>query len=130
MAKHLIQIVIAGAQVAGRAFARALKQEYAASQQAAKNAGGGRQGARKAQADTVSGMSLQEAKQVLNVSDINDTEGMTKNYDHLFEVNDKNKGGSLYLQSKVVRAKERIEMEHLNILKTEQEKASRKQNPP
>ena len=51
--------MIAGAQVAGRAFARALKQEYAASQQAAKNAGGGRQGARKAQADTVSGMSLQ-----------------------------------------------------------------------
>jgi len=122
MAKYLVQIVVAGAQVAGRAFARALKQEYAASQQAAKNAGGGRQGARKAQADTVSGMSLQEAKQVLNVSDITDQEEMTKNYDHLFGVNDKSKGGSLYLQSKVVRAKERIDMELLNLQKTEKEK--------
>ncbi|BFZ24131.1 hypothetical protein BsWGS_27170 [Bradybaena similaris] len=125
MAKYLAQIIIAGTQVVGRAFARALKQEYAASQQAAKNAGGGRHGARMAAADTVSGMTLQEAKQVLNVADISDLEAVQKNYTHLFEVNDKSKGGSLYLQSKVVRAKERIEMELLNQQKTQEEKFRR-----
>ena len=44
---------------------------------------------------------MQEAKQVLNVSDINNEEALMKNYNHLFEVNDKSKGGSIYLQSKV-----------------------------
>lgn len=34
-----------------------------------------------------------------------------KKYNHLFNVNDLKSGGSFYLQSKVVRAKERIEME-------------------
>ncbi|XP_059152386.1 mitochondrial import inner membrane translocase subunit TIM16-like isoform X1 [Physella acuta] len=123
LAKYLAQIILAGTQVVGRAFARAVKQEYAASQQAAKNAGGGRHGARKAAADTVSGMTLQEAKQVLNVADINDTEALLKNYQHLFDVNDKSKGGSLYLQSKVFRAKERIDMEIQNLKTTQSEKA-------
>uniref|UniRef100_A0A0B7AJE5 Presequence translocated-associated motor subunit PAM16 n=1 Tax=Arion vulgaris TaxID=1028688 RepID=A0A0B7AJE5_9EUPU len=121
MAKYLVQIVIAGTQVVGRAFARALKQEYAASQQAAQNAGGGRHGARKAAADTVSGMTLQEAKQVLNIADINDVDKLQQSYDHLFEANDKSKGGSLYIQSKIVRAKERIEMELSNQQTTQAE---------
>jgi import inner membrane translocase subunit TIM16 len=38
-------------------------------------------------------------------------EKLFKNYEHLFNVNDKTKGGSFYLQSKVVRAKERIDQE-------------------
>ena len=58
-AKYLVQIIVAGSQVVGRAFVRALKQEYAASQQAAKQAGGGKQGARRAAADTSTGMTLQ-----------------------------------------------------------------------
>ena len=45
---------------------------------------------------------LQEAKQILNVNNPNDLEAIEKNYKHLFEVNDKAKGGSLYLQSKVI----------------------------
>ncbi|CAL1529114.1 unnamed protein product [Lymnaea stagnalis] len=129
-AKYLAQIIIAGTQVVGRAFARAVKQEYAASQQAAKNAGGGRHGTRKAAADTVSGMTLQEAKQILNISDVSDKESIIKNYNHLFEVNDKSKGGSLYLQSKVLRAKERLEMEMLNQQKTQAEKSKRSSDEP
>jgi len=46
-------------------------------------------------------MYLQEAKEILNLKDIGDREQLLKNYQHLFEVNDKSKGGSLYLQSKV-----------------------------
>ena len=58
-AKYIVQIIVAGSQVVGRAFVRALKQEYNASQHAAKEAGAGRQGARKAAADTYTGMTLQ-----------------------------------------------------------------------
>jgi hypothetical protein len=36
MAKYIAQIIILGGQVIGRAFARALRQEIAASQEAAK----------------------------------------------------------------------------------------------
>lgn len=56
------------------------------------------------------GMTVDEAKQILNIDDL-DPEQMQKNYEHLFNVNDKSKGGSFYLQSKVVRAKERLDQE-------------------
>ncbi len=57
------------------------------------------------------GLSLDEAKQILNVDDIRDAERLQKSYEHLFSVNEKNRGGSFYIQSKVVRAKERIDQE-------------------
>ena len=59
-AKYLAQIIVMGTQVVGKAFARAVRQEFAASQQAAQNASKSRHGTRKAAAaDTVSGMTLQ-----------------------------------------------------------------------
>merc|ERR1712026_592051 len=60
------------------------------------------------------GMTIEEAKQILNLTDedlMGKTDTLQKNYDHLFNVNDKKQGGSFYLQSKVVRAKERIDQE-------------------
>ena len=39
------------------------------------------------------------------------SEKLQKTYDHLYSVNDRSKGGSFYLQSKVFRAKERIDQE-------------------
>ena len=56
-------------------------------------------------------MTLEEAQQILNVSKLESIDEITKNYEHLFAVNDKLKSGSFYLQSKVVRAKERIDDE-------------------
>ncbi|XP_022325599.1 mitochondrial import inner membrane translocase subunit Tim16-like [Crassostrea virginica] len=109
--KPLIELIIGGVQIVARAFTRAVQEEFKASQQAAQRAGGGRQGARRVANDSITGMTLQEAKQILNVNNPNDLETIEKNYKHLFEVNDKAKGGSLYLQSKVYRAKERIDME-------------------
>ena len=44
---------------------------------------------------------LQEAKQILNVDIGAEIEKIEKNFQHLFEINDKKKGGSFYLQSKV-----------------------------
>uniref|UniRef100_A0A023GMH6 Putative mitochondrial import inner membrane translocase subunit tim16 n=1 Tax=Amblyomma triste TaxID=251400 RepID=A0A023GMH6_AMBTT len=111
MAKYLAQIVVVGAQVVARAFARALQQEYAASQAAARQASAGRgDSTQRAAASAKLGMSVQEAMQILNIDKL-DRELTEKNYKHLFEVNDKSKGGSFYLQSKVYRAKERLDEE-------------------
>ncbi|KAL7860993.1 hypothetical protein AOLI_G00173420 [Acnodon oligacanthus] len=108
MAKYLAQIVVVGVQVVGRAFARALRQEFAASQAAAEARGGA--GKQSAAASSFTGMTVQEAQQILNVSTLKPEE-IQINYEHLFKVNDKAAGGSFYLQSKVVRAKERLDEE-------------------
>lgn len=67
----------------------------------------------------MTGISLDEAQQILNVTELSEEE-VKKKYEHLFNVNDKSKGGSFYLQSKVFRAKERID----------QELAATKKKPP
>lgn len=109
MAKYIAQIIIAGTQVIGRAFARALKQEYEASQQAAQRLGNAKTRNERI-ANNKIGLSLEEAKQILNVSKLTKDE-VDKKYESLFKANEKSNGGSFYLQSKIVRAKERIELE-------------------
>ncbi|XP_068434797.1 mitochondrial import inner membrane translocase subunit tim16 [Clinocottus analis] len=108
MAKYLAQIIVMGAQVVGRAFARALQQEIAASKAAAQARNSA--GQHSAAASSITGMSLQEAQQILNITKLTPEE-IEQNYEHLFKVNDKSVGGSFYLQSKVVRAKERLDEE-------------------
>ena len=44
------------------------------------------------------GLTLDEAKQILNVEDVKDHEALNKSYEHLFSVNEKAKGGSFYIQ--------------------------------
>jgi len=51
MAKYLVQIIITGGQVIGKAFAKALRQEVAASNAAASRAGGGKAGAASAESN-------------------------------------------------------------------------------
>lgn len=114
MAKYLIQIIIVGSQVIGKAFVRALRQEIAASQEAAKRAGSGEKGARHIVANVKSGMTLDEAFRILNVERLEDSEAIEQNFKYLMEANSKAKGGSFYLQSKIVRAKERIDDEIKN----------------
>ena len=65
VAKYLAQIIVIGVQVVGRAFARALRQEFAASQAAADARGRARH--QSAAASNLSGLSLQETQQILNV---------------------------------------------------------------
>ncbi|CAG2107459.1 unnamed protein product [Medioppia subpectinata] len=102
-AKYLAQMVLLGAQVVGRAFTRALRQEFAASQTAA-NQRRANNGSNDRGINAKLGMSLQEAQQILNVDNKKltelDAETVLKSYNHLFDVNDKSKGGSFYLQSK------------------------------
>ncbi|CAL8266569.1 mitochondrial import inner membrane translocase subunit tim16 [Gadus morhua] len=123
MARYLAQIVVMGAQVVGRAFARALRQEYAASQAAAQARG--RSGQQSAATTSITGMTVQEAQQILNISTLTPEE-IQKNYDELFKANDKSVGGSFYLQSKVVRAKERLE-EELSLQEEDQQKKRQRQ---
>ncbi|EDW97384.1 mitochondrial import inner membrane translocase subunit Tim16 [Drosophila yakuba] len=111
MAKYIAQIIVLGAQAVGRAFTKALRQEIAASQEAARRAGGGKQGDKSAESNLRTGMTLEEAKQILNIDDPKNVDAIIKNYEHLFQVNERSKGGSFYIQSKVFRAKERLDRE-------------------
>lgn len=117
MAKYLAQIIVLGVQVVGKAFARALRQEIAASQEAAKRAGGGRQGAKRVATNARTGLTIEEALKILNAERPDQQETIEKNYKYLMEANDRAKGGSFYIQSKVVRAKERIDEELENTQK-------------
>lgn len=58
-AKYLAQIVITGAQIVGRAFARAVQSEIRASQQAAQSRQSGQVDNKGAAATALTGLSLQ-----------------------------------------------------------------------
>lgn len=116
MAKYIVQIIVLGTQAIGKAFAQALRQEIQASQAAAAsrrgvNRPGSSSDSRTAAENMRLGMSLEEARQILNVPPNAKPEDVTKNYEHLFSINEKSKGGSFYIQSKVFRAKERLDEE-------------------
>lgn len=102
--KTLIRIFLTGSEIVGRAFTAALRREFTASQEAAKRRA---QSTRKIS----KGISLDEAYRILNVTKKLDKEEVNTHFKNLFDANDKSKGGSFYLQSKIVRAKERIDQE-------------------
>lgn len=45
---------------------------------------------------------LKEAKQILDVKDLNNFSEIEEKFKKMFEMNDKAKGGSFYIQSKVI----------------------------
>lgn len=103
------QVALVGSQILGRAFIEAYKQAAAAN---AARAVGGATGKEANNALTkTTGMTLDEANQILNVNKDASVEDIVKRFEHLFKANDSTSGGSFYLQSKVVRAKERLELE-------------------
>ncbi|KAH0536202.1 mitochondrial import inner membrane translocase subunit TIM16 [Glutinoglossum americanum] len=112
MAHRIItQVVITGSRVLGRAFIEAYKQASAShkyAQQAAKSNPG-------AAVKFASGISLDEACKILNVAPPKggkvDMENIMTRFKKLFDMNEPKNGGSFYLQSKILRARERIEME-------------------
>ncbi|KAK3945731.1 Pam16-domain-containing protein [Diplogelasinospora grovesii] len=126
MAYRIItQVVLVGSRVLGRAFAEAYKQASASSsyQRAQAKAGnpvGG--GTASGRANLSSGMTLDEACKILNVKPPHQNGGQAAaaaanmeevmdRFKRLFDTNDPKKGGSFYLQSKILRARERIEAE-------------------
>ncbi|KAJ5975359.1 Pam16-domain-containing protein [Penicillium waksmanii] len=93
MAHRIVsQVIITGARVFGRAFGEAYKQAQATGKHNAGKKGG-------SAFSGGSGITLDDVEHVM------------ERFKKLFDLNDPQKGGSFYLQSKILRARERIEME-------------------
>ncbi|VCU39850.1 Bgt-2470, partial [Blumeria graminis f. sp. tritici] len=117
----ITQVVVTGSRVFGRALVEAWKQASASSQYA-------RAQAKNPNANpsySSHGLTLEEACKILNmkppIGGNMNAEEVTERFKKLFDVNDPKKGGSFYLQSKVLRARERMEAE----IRQEQEKVAR-----
>ncbi|EED15163.1 cochaperone Pam16 [Talaromyces stipitatus ATCC 10500] len=108
----LTTLVVTGTRVFGRAFAEAYKQASASSKYAAEMKKGNVTGA---STYASNGLTLDEACKILNVkppqAGETQLETVMERFKKLFDLNDPQKGGSFYLQSKILRARERIEME-------------------
>ncbi|KAJ1725558.1 mitochondrial import inner membrane translocase subunit TIM16 [Coemansia erecta] len=117
-------MLVTGTRIVGRAFGDAYKQAAANSAAARAAAGNMKASADGDKMTQASGIAVDESAKILNLEDMNSAEELTKKYEHLFDANDPKKGGSFYLQSKIVRARERIEMHWAQEkLKAEQELA-------
>ncbi len=113
MAHRIIaQFVIVGTQVLGRAFIEAYKAAAANSARSAAAGGAASKSGQVSEAITrQTGITVDEASKILAVRKGEQVtlESVGKQYEHLFQLNDPQKGGSFYLQSKIFRAKERLE---------------------
>ncbi|GAB7355570.1 hypothetical protein MBLNU459_g6042t1 [Dothideomycetes sp. NU459] len=112
MAHRIItQVFITGSRVFGRAFAEAYRHASATQKYQAAMGGNGAAG----NTLSSSGLTLDEACRILNVSPPKggqaNMEQVTERFKKMFDANDPKKGGSFYLQSKILRARERIELE-------------------
>ncbi|EYE93264.1 import motor complex subunit PAM16 [Aspergillus ruber CBS 135680] len=113
MAHRIVgQVLVTGARVFGRAFGEAYKQAQASSKYAAE-ASKGNMGA--ANTFASGGLSLDEACRILNTKPPQggkaELDQVMERFKKLFDMNNPEKGGSFYIQSKILRARERIEME-------------------
>ncbi|EKV05575.1 Cochaperone Pam16 [Penicillium digitatum] len=113
MAHRIVsQVVVTGARVFGRAFAEAYKQAQASGKYAGQQKAAGK-------SSTTSTVTIDEACKILNVkppaSGEHDLEHVMTRFKKLFDTNNPEKGGSFYLQSKILRARERLEMEFREI---------------
>ncbi|KAJ4355234.1 mitochondrial import inner membrane translocase subunit TIM16 [Ascochyta clinopodiicola] len=124
MAHRIItQVVFSGARIIGRAVSESYRQAAASQKFAAANAGSGG-----GSAFASSNITMDEACKILNVAPGKmgtiEIEAVTERFKRLFDINDPKKGGSFYLQSKILRARERIERElqgHQRMAEREQE---------
>ncbi|KAK1997708.1 protein transporter [Colletotrichum falcatum] len=114
MAYRLItQVLFVGTRIVGRSFAAAYKQAQASSEFQRAQAKNGNAAAG-AKGNLSSGMTLDEACKILDVETPKDgasASNVMERFKKLFDANDPKKGGSFYLQSKVLRARERLEKE-------------------
>ena len=108
-----MQVVVSGSRAFGAAFKEAYKQAQASSTYAAEAAKNGTSAGVNTRASA--GLTLDEACKILNVkppmAGQTNVEATTERFKKLFDLNNPEKGGSFYLQSKILRARERIEME-------------------
>lgn len=108
----IAQIVLTGSRVIGRAFTEAYRQAQASSRYAAAAAKDNPQAMRNISS---SGLTLDEACKILNVKPPQggkaNMDDVYERFKRLYDLNEPKRGGSFYLQSKILRARERIELE-------------------
>lgn len=102
-ARIIANLVVAGGGVLIRAASQAYRQAIVNANKSGVAAEGAASAFKSAQ------MSASEAKQILDVDKNATLEQVRKKYKYLFDVNGQH--GSFYLQSKVYRAKERLDQE-------------------
>ncbi|KAK1963928.1 protein transporter [Colletotrichum sublineola] len=110
----ITQVLFVGTRIVGRSFAAAYKQAQASSEYQRAQAKNGN-AATGAKGNLSSGMTLDEACKILDVEAPKDgtqsAANVMERFKKLFDANDPKKGGSFYLQSKILRARERLEKE-------------------
>ncbi|KAF8427866.1 mitochondrial import inner membrane translocase subunit tim-16 [Tirmania nivea] len=118
MAHRIItQVLLIGTRAVGRAFVEAYRQHTASTAYTAATAAG-RVGSSQT-SDSITrknnGLTLDEACKILNVPPPKQGEAnmeeMMERFKRLFDANEPKAGGSFYLQSKILRARERIEQQ-------------------
>jgi len=126
----------------GRAFSEAYKQASASSQYQRAQAKSGGPVAASGRVNLATGMTLEEACSILNVKQPAaaaggarggppaEMEEVLSRFKRLFDANDPEKGGSFYLQSKILRARERIEAEVRPMQEKAAQEAEMKEAPP
>lgn len=122
--RAFVQVIVTGASVFGKAFAEAYRQ--AASQSVKQGASA----ARSASAE-YGGITLDESSKILNLEDEKnpDIKKINEKFQYLFDINDKDKGGSFYLQSKIYRAAERLKHEIAQREAAKENPSQSKDNP-
>ncbi|BDA46689.1 probable mitochondrial import inner membrane translocase subunit [Coccomyxa sp. Obi] len=112
----LANLIVAGGGILIRAAAQAYKQAIVNAQRSGVTAE-----SVKAAASRTRQMSLEEAEKILGINSSMSYDEVLKKYNHLFENNEK--FGTFYLQSKVYRARERLEQEWgVNLEEAQQQK--------
>jgi import inner membrane translocase subunit TIM16 len=102
--KLLANLIVMGSGILGRAFFQAYRQALAN----ASKTGAAQEAMQNAVRNAGKVINEQEARQILGVTEKTSWEEILQKYDKLFENNAK--AGSFYLQSKVLRAKECLEV--------------------
>lgn len=115
MVKSLPKVLYHGTKVFAKSLYKSIQDEIEMSRQAAKARYSGESQKIAAKKNEIS---LRESKQIMNVDEL-DRELIQKKYKYLFHANSPSNGGSLYLQSKIFRAKERIDKELNSQIKNE-----------
>ncbi|GMR41598.1 hypothetical protein PMAYCL1PPCAC_11793, partial [Pristionchus mayeri] len=117
--RNVAKMALAAGEAFGKALTKAVREEMRATQQAAERqaatSGASREETRQnANANARLGISLEESLKILDVKEPLNEKNVNERYDFLFKLNDKDSNGSFYLQSKIYRAKERIDEELIN----------------
>lgn len=126
----LVQVFFTGARVFGRAFAEAYRQAAAQTAKHGVNATAKSQTGSNAE---YGGITLNESCKILDIENNKESlnlENIDRRFNYLFNVNDKDKGGSFYLQSKIYRAAERLKWELANRERLEKQNNKEGQDVP